>query len=134
MLGFDKALGVHPTMMALRSRRAGVLAANLANADTPNYKARDLDFSSALGAMNHGISKNVRHVSTTRKGHMGVGPSDALGAELLYRRPIQVSMDQNTVEIDVERAKFMDNSMRFQASLRFLDGKFSALRTAFRGE
>ena len=132
MLGFDKALGVHPTMMALRSRRAGVLAANLANADTPNYKARDLDFSNALAA--HGMSKNGQNVSMTRKGHIGVGSSDLLGAELLYRRPMQVSMEQNTVEIDVERAKFMENSMRFQASLRFLDGKFSALRTACRGE
>lgn len=129
MLGFDKALGVHPTMMALRSRRAGILAANLANADTPNYKARDLDFSSALGA-----AKGSRQLATTSRGHMPVGSADLLGAELLFRRPNQVSMDQNTVEVDIERAKFMDNAMRFQASLRFLDGKFSGLRSAFRGE
>jgi flagellar basal-body rod protein FlgB len=129
MLGFDNALGIHPTMMALRSRRAGVLAANLANADTPNYKARDLDFSSALGA-----AKSSANLSMTNRGHMSVGSADLMGAELLYRRPTQVSVDQNTVEVDVERAKFMDNSMRFQASLRFLDGKFSGLRSAFRGE
>lgn len=129
MLGFDKALGVHPTMMALCSRRAGVLAANLANADTPNYKARDLDFSSALGSM-----KEAGRITATSRRHMSIGSPDLLGAELLYRQPAQVSMDQNTVEVDIERAKFMDNSMRFQASLRFLDGKFSGLRSAFRGE
>ncbi len=129
MLGFDKALGVHPTMMALRSRRAGVLAANLANADTPNYKARDLDFSSALGSM-----KEAGRITAPSRRHMSIGSPDLLGAELRYRQPAQVSMDQNTVEVDIERAKFMDNSMRFQASLRFLDGKFSGLRSAFRGE
>ena len=129
MLGFDKALGVHPTMMALRSRRAGVLAANLANADTPNYKARDLDFSSALGA-----AKGAKQLATTSHRHMPLGSNTLMGAELLYRRPMQASMDQNTVEVDGERAKFMDNAMRFQASLRFLDGKFSSLRSAFRGE
>ena len=129
MLGFDKALGVHPTMMALRSRRAGVLAANLANADTPNYKARDLDFSSALG-----VAKGNSTLASTNRRHISIGAPGLMGAELLYRRPIQASMDQNTVEVDVERAKFMDNAMRFQASLRFVDGKFAGLRSAFRGE
>ena len=129
MLGFDKALGIHPTMAALRGRRAGVLAANLANADTPHYKARDLDFSGVLHA-----ERGANQLRTTQGQHFGVGGATTLGAELLYRTPQQVSMDQNTVEVDIERAKFMDNAMRFQASMRFLDGKFSGLRAAFRGE
>ena len=129
MLGFDKALGIHPTMAALRGRRAGVLAANLANADTPHYKARDLDFSGVLHA-----ERGANQLRTTKGQHFGVGGAATLGAELPYRTPQQVSMDQNTVEVDIERAKFMDNAMRFQASMRFLDGKFSGLRAAFRGE
>lgn len=129
MLGFDKALGIHPTMATLRSHRSAVIAANLANADTPNYKARDIDFSSALSGF-----KDANNLALTQRRHLSVGAEDMLGAELLYRRPAQVSMDQNTVEVDIERAKFMENAMRFQASLRFLDGKFSGLRAAFRGE
>ena len=129
MLGFDKALGVHPTMVALRARRAGVLASNMANADTPNYKARDLDFSSLL---NH--QAGARRLATTNTRHLPLGSTKLFGAELLYRTPMQPSMDQNTVEVDVERAKFMDNAMRYQASMRFLDGKFSGLRAALRGE
>ena len=129
MLGFDKALGVHPTTVALRARRAGVLASNMANADTPNYKARDLDFSSLLSH-----PTGARRLATTNARHLPLGPAKLFGAELMYRTPMQPSMDQNTVEIDVERAKFMDNAMRYQASMRFLDGKFSGLRAALRGE
>ena len=129
MLGFDKALGIHATMVSLRAERAGVLAANMANADTPNYKARDMDFSAVL----HGQT-DARNLAQTHRRHLSLGPANLHGAELLYRTPMQASMDQNTVEIDVERAKFMDNAMRYQASMRFLDGKFSGLRAALRGE
>ena len=129
MPGFDKALGVHPTMVALRARRAGVLATNMANADTPNYKARDLDFSGVLD-----MQLNTKRLATSNARHLPLGPKQLLGAELMYRTPLQASMDQNTVELDVERAKFMDNAMRYQASMRFLDGKFSSLRAALRGE
>ena len=129
MLGFDKALGIHPTMVSLRARRAGVLATNMANADTPNYKARDVDFS---GLLNKQIS--AKRLATSNAGHLPLGSANLLGAELMYRNPLQASIDNNTVEIDVERAKFMDNAMRYQASMRFLDGKFSSLRAALRGE
>ena len=129
MPGFDKALGVHPTMVALRARRAGVLATNMANADTPNYKARDLDFSKVLDTQ-----FDTKRLATSNTRHLPLGSKQLLGAELMYRTPLQASMDQNTVELDVERAKFMDNAMRYQASMRFLDGKFSSLRAALRGE
>ncbi|MEM7467161.1 MAG: flagellar basal body rod protein FlgB [Pseudomonadota bacterium] len=128
MINFDKALGVHPQMLTFRAQRAGVLAANLANADTPNYKARDLDFSAVLDA-----TKGRSMLQRTRSAHFEQG-SHGLKGELLYRTPMQASLDQNTVEVDLERAKFMENAMRYQASMRFLDGKFSGLRAALRGE
>ena len=129
MLGFDKALGIHPTMVSLRASRAGVLATNMANADTPNYKARDVDFSGVLDKQISG-----KRVATSNPRHLPLSSANLLGAELMYRNPLQASIDNNTVEIDVERAKFMDNAMRYQASMRFLDGKFSSLRAALRGE
>lgn len=129
MPSLDQALGIHPQALLLRAHRAEVLAANLANADTPNYRARDIDFRRVLSAHGGGAA-----LTTTHPGHFGVGVERLFGAELKYRTPMQPSLDQNTVDVSAERARFVDNSLRYQASLRFLDGRFSGLRLALRGE
>jgi flagellar basal-body rod protein FlgB len=129
MPSLDKALGIHPQALILRARRAEVLAANLANADTPNYRARDIDFRSVLSRQGGAMT-----LKTTQPGHMGAGSERLYGAELKYRVPTQPSLDQNTVDVSAERARFVDNSLRYQASLRFLGGRLSGLKLALRGE
>ncbi|MFT4561031.1 MAG: flagellar basal-body rod protein FlgB [Gammaproteobacteria bacterium] len=129
MPSLDQALGIHPQAMMLRAQRAELLAANLANADTPNYQARDIDFRAVLA----GSTSNGELTATHAK-HLGNTDSSMLGAEIMYRAPTQPSIDQNTVDVAAERARFLDNSLRYQASLRFLDGRFAGIKSALRGE
>ncbi|WAR44024.1 flagellar basal body rod protein FlgB [Methylomonas rapida] len=128
-INFDNALGIHPQALALREKRAETLAANLANVDTPDYKARDLDFKAVLSQT---LASNTR-LERTQAGHIG-GQSTVLGADLLYRNPQQPSLDGNTVEAHIEQAKYAENAVQYQASLRFINSKFSGLMTALRGE
>ncbi len=130
MFNLDQALGIHPLAAQLRSQRAELLAANLANADTPNYQARDLDFQAALEqAM--GAGDGLRR---TNEWHFALGDGGHGGVEILYRTPAQASFDQNSVDVQAERARFADNAVRYQATMRFLDSKFSGLVRAFRGD
>ena len=136
MPSFDTAFGIHQHAVALRSQRAEILAANLANADTPGYRARDVDFRQALAAAAPGQQQNPAagsglRVRTTHGGHLGPRGESAA---VRYRQPLQPSLDQNTVDAQAERAAFLDNAMRYQASLRFLNGRVSGLMTALRGE
>lgn len=129
----DAALGIHPQALAVRARRAEVLAANIANADTPNYKARDVDFRALLGAAQTQPA-NARLV-TTHAAHQ----SDALGTGaadggLRYRTPQQPSIDGNTVDPQTEYAQFAQNALQYQASLTFLGGRIKGLLTAIRGD
>lgn len=129
MPSLDQALGIHPQAMKLRAHRAQILAANLANADTPHYRARDIDFRSVLS--NAG---STTRLAATRAGHFSDAASGYGDIDLKYREPTQASLDQNTVDVAAERARFLDNSLRYQASLRFLDGKLSGIKSALRGE
>lgn len=126
----DNLFGIHATALKLRANRAELLAANIANADTPNYKARDIDFKHALklAANNSGdmVTTNARHITSAGTSKMG--------AEIMYRIPSQPSLDGNTVDLQTERSAFLENAMMYQASLRFLNGKISGLMTAIRGE
>ena len=127
-INFDQALGIYPQALAMRERRSEVLAANLANADTPGYKARDLDFKSIL-------KQNLLPAQTmerTQAGHFA--PQQLLEARLMYRNPNQVSLDGNTVEANVEQAKYAENAVQYQASLQFINNKFSGLMMALRGQ
>jgi flagellar basal-body rod protein FlgB len=128
-INFDNALGIHPQALALRERRSEILAANLANAETPFYKAQDLDFKSIL---NKEVSVNSSSLNRTHKGHMQGSHSGMPG--VMYRNPQQASLDGNTVEAHIEQGKFAENSVQYQASLTFLNAKFSGLRSAIRGE
>jgi flagellar basal-body rod protein FlgB len=127
-INFETALGMHPQALVLREKRGEVLAANLANADTPGYKARDMDFQSVLkGAMSSDLK-----LETTHQAH--IAPTQSyLEGNLLYRNPNQASLDGNTVEAHVEQAKYAENSVQYQASLRFINGRFNDLKTAIKG-
>jgi flagellar basal-body rod protein FlgB len=129
-INFERALGIHPQALVLREKRSEILATNLANADTPDYKARDLDFKSILQSS---LTSSSSHLERTQASHLA--PSNAmLGGELLYRNPTQASLDGNTVEEHVEQAKYAQNAVQYQASLEFINSKFSGLMTAIRGE
>ena len=112
-LSIDQAVNVQANALQARSRRAGVLAANIANADTPGYKARDIDFKSAMQAAERGVS-----LRTTSEAHMA--PDAAPGGDLKYRVPLQPSVDGNTVDGHVEKSEFLRNSTMYSASLSFL--------------
>ncbi|MDH5650111.1 MAG: flagellar basal body rod protein FlgB [Gammaproteobacteria bacterium] len=127
----DNALGIHQQALIVRAQRAQVLANNLANADTPGYQARDLDFKAMLaGAKSATETLSMR---TTRPGHVTGDASDFM-ENALYRIPLQSSIDGNTVDAQTEKAEFLQNAMSFQASFAFLNGKIRSLMTAIKGE
>jgi flagellar basal-body rod protein FlgB len=127
-INFDQALGIHPQALALREKRSTLIAANLANADTPNYKARDMDFKSLLKQSMPGAPS----IERTQAGHFA--PQPELDARVMFRNPTQVSLDGNTVEEHSEQARYAENAVQYQASLRFINGGFSDLMTALRGQ
>lgn len=131
-ISFDKALGIHESALRFRGERAAVLADNLANIDTPNYKARDLDFKQALSQQMKPAGRF--DVATTNDKHIPASALVGLGDDLLYRTPQQPSIDGNTVEDQIEHAEYMKNALAFQASFQFLNSKFQGLRSAIRGE
>ena len=128
----DKAMGIHETALYVRAKRSAVLSSNLANSDTPNYKARDIDFKSVL--RNAAGMQASGTLKTTNSKHIQPGGHDAKTAELLYRHPMQPSVDNNTVDAQIEKAKFAENAMQYQTSLSFLTGKIKGLTKALRGE
>lgn len=129
----DSALGIHPQALAVRARRAEILAANIANADTPNYKARDIDFRAVLGNARN-PSVNTR-LTGTHSMHLPVGKNtDSLEAALLYRNPQQPSIDGNTVDSQMEYSQFSQNALQYQSSLTFLSHRIKNLMTAIRGD
>ncbi|MEE4637541.1 MAG: flagellar basal body rod protein FlgB [Wenzhouxiangella sp.] len=129
-LNIDKHFGVHAQAVQLRSQRTELLAANIANADTPGYKARDLDFQSVLRR----TAETGEGLRVTHERHMlpnGAAPGQA---PVLYRVPIQPSLDGNTVDVQQEQAAFAENAVRYQASLEFLSGRVRGLITAIKGQ
>lgn len=122
--------GIHDDALMLRARRAEVLAGNIANADTPGFKARDIDFKSIL----KDIDQASQALHNTEVQHLASGSQSLGGVELQYRSPLQSSLDNNTVDLQAERSAFLENSMQYQASLRFVNGRISGLLTAIRGE
>ncbi len=134
-ISFDAALGIHQKAMLVRTQRAEVLANNIVNADTPNYKARDLDFKAMLGAAQSvdGGAKPLAMQATTQ-GHMDGVIEPGFAAELMFRQSLQPSIDGNTVDVQIEQAEYTKNAMDFQASFTFLNKKFQGLSKALRGE
>lgn len=132
-LAIDNALALHDDALRLRAERASVLASNIANADTPNYKARDMDFQAALKRTLDGQGMRPVSLAQTNAAHIAAQGVPVDG-ELLYRNPLQPSLDGNTVDPHVEHTKFAENAMRYQASLQFLGDRFRGLRSAIKGE
>lgn len=132
-ISFDAALGIHPQALLVRTKRAEVLANNIANADTPNYKARDIDFRAVLAAQSAHDVAPVK-LDVRQGGHQSGLINPDMAAELLYRNPTQPSIDGNTVDMQREQAEYAQNAMAFQASFIFLNRKFSGLMSAIKGE
>jgi flagellar basal-body rod protein FlgB len=139
-VNLDSYLGVHARALTLEAQRTELLAANMANADTPNYKARDIDFKAALAAAggDGGAGSNgALAMSSTSAAHLAsqsVDAADALGANLKYRVPMAPSLDGNTVDTQLEQAAFAENSVRYQATLTFLNARLKELMTAIVGQ
>jgi flagellar basal-body rod protein FlgB len=127
---FENVFGIHEQALLLHGQRVGILATNLANADTPNYKARDIDFSAVLS---HSDSAPLP-MNTTQGAHISMNDSNAPAADLKYRNPYQASLDGNTVEMPVEQAAFSENNVRYQASLMFINLKIAELQLALNGQ
>ncbi|HAL40240.1 MAG TPA: flagellar basal body rod protein FlgB [Polaromonas sp.] len=127
----DSFLRFHQEALNLRARRQEVLAANIAHADTPNFKARDFDFSSTLTqAVERGRQSQSLSMATTSSQHLAGEAQAGADADLMYRTPTQSSIDGNTVEMDVERVNFADNAMRYEANLTVLSSKIKSLLSA----
>ena len=113
----DDLFGIHGTALSLRSQRLAMLASNIANAATPGYKARDIDFSAALEAASSGEDAETAASSATR-----------------YRVPVMPSIDGNTVELSTEQTLFAENAVQYRATLSFLEGRITTVRRALKGE
>ncbi|AFP30590.1 MULTISPECIES: flagellar basal body rod protein FlgB [Marinobacter] len=134
-INFDSALGIHQYALQARVQRAEILANNLANADTPGFKARDIDFQAIMKRAQS--SASGFDMNTTNSGHMNEGggaPGSASDNDLLYRTPHQPSVDGNTVDAQQEQSRFMRNAMDYQASFQFLSSKFSGISKALTGQ
>jgi flagellar basal-body rod protein FlgB len=124
-----KALAHHEAALKLRALKNQALTANIANADTPNYKARDIDFRSAFAAAKSGEGT----LRTTSDQHVRSLSTNSLGVDLKYRMPMQPTLDGNTVETDVEQAEFAENALMYRATLAFLDGQLRSIKYALKG-
>jgi len=132
-INFNNALGLAPQALELLGQRTSVLANNIANADTPNYKARELPFQAMLKDAMHGADA-AQPMQLTQPNHIDATPAESIDGDLQYRVPLLPAIDGNTVDIHVEQAAFAENTLQFQASLRFLDNRFKGLISAIRGE
>lgn len=128
-IDINQVFAPHERVLTLASRRIELLAANMANADTPNYKARDIDFKAALAAADAGGSVALE---ATRPGHIQGAAAGGQPAAL-YRVPEQPSLDGNTVDAQKESAAIAETGTRYQASLAFLDMRIRGLRMAITG-
>ncbi len=134
-LSLDAYLGIQPEALQVQSRRMQVIADNLANVDTPNYKARDIDFKAVLAAATGGTAGANAPVTLEATQPDDIGGNDAAGGstELKYRVPLAPSLDGNTVNSELEQAAFAETSVRYQATLTFLSTSLQNLMTAITG-
>lgn len=138
----DAALNFHQTALRVRNQRQELLASNIANADTPQYKARDIDFQSAMKAAlqpnaTAGTATTNSALQQTNAGHMnGTGGSDYVSgaSDPLFRSVVQGSADGNTVDMDVERNAYVDNGIRYEASLTMIGGQIKKMLSAINGQ
>lgn len=118
----DNLFGIHGKALALRSQRLSLLASNIANASTPGYKARDIDFEAALKE------------ATAQNGGSATDVSKAADDQMGYRVPLQPSLDGNTVELSTEQTLFAENAVKYRTTLSFLEGRINTINRALKGE
>ncbi|QCR35779.1 flagellar basal body rod protein FlgB [Nissabacter sp. SGAir0207] len=124
----DAALRFQQEALNLRAQRQEILAANIANADTPGYQARDIDFASQLNkVMEKGRAGGGLALSVTSAHHIPAQANPAASLDLLYRVPDQPALDGNTVDMDRERTNFADNSLKYQTDLTVLGGQIKSM-------
>ena len=126
----DQETNFSQTALNLRAYRQELLASNIANADTPNFKARDIDFKTALAGALGTSSPNQLALTQTAPGHLSAPGGNRFGAQLQYRSEYQSSVDGNTVNMDIERAAFAENAVQTEAVLTFVRDKFKELTAA----
>ena len=122
--------------LQLRSERQRLIASNIANADTPGYIARDMDFAKTLKAAT-GSLPAAGALATSHAGHLGTGGAAGgakVAGELLYATPSQTNLDRNTVDMDRERASFADNAIKYEATLRFINSNVRTSLSAITGQ
>lgn len=129
----DETLSFQSKALGLRAYRQQILAGNIANADTPNYKARDFDFSVALKDAIAGRSSGDLPLATTAPGHIQGTAGSSGATRLMYRTPAQDSADGNTVDMDLERSAFSENALQYQAGLSFITHQLKMLTSAVQG-
>lgn len=131
----DDYLRFHETALSMRAQRQQLLASNIANADTPNYKARDVDFTSALQGALASAGKTPAALVNTNTAHIAGGAETGPGgAPLLYRGTVQGSVDGNTVDMDVERNQFTDNAIRYEVGIAMINSQIRGMLAAIQGQ
>jgi flagellar basal-body rod protein FlgB len=132
-----ESLNYHGQALALRSERQRLIAGNIANADTPGYAARDMDFAQALrqavGEPGSPVTP-IPALATSQAGHLAGSGTVRSEANLVYATPSQTNLDRNTVDMDRERANFADNSLRYEATLRFINSNVRTILGAITGQ
>lgn len=127
-------LDFQASALTLQAQRAKVLASNIANADTPNYQAKDFDFTQALSQATQAAGQSSNVPARTNPAHLPAQAVTGPAPVLQYRQPLQAALDGNTVDLDTERAAFAENSVRYEASLRFLNGQIRTMLSAINGQ
>ena len=133
MADLDPLFGIHAQALSVQRQRMEVLASNLANADTPHYQARDIDFAKVLAGTQENTGSTLALAATSAQ-HVQGSSSTSLTSPLSFRVPLQPSVDGNTVDEQVEQAAFADAALHYQASLSFLNGEVKGLMTAITGQ
>ena len=131
-ISFERAFSIHDDALLLRGRRSSILASNIANTDTPGYKARDIDFAAMLRSAS---TKQADRVVLTGTHRDHIAPqARGMQPALMYRNPLHPSLDGNSVDAHVEQSKFAENALMYQTSFTFLNGKVQGLMKALKGE
>ena len=130
---FDRQIQFHQTALNLQAHRQQLIASNIANADTPNFKAKDVDFRAALQGALQAATSTVP-LATTQSGHIQGGGAPTLEGLTGYRAELQSAADGNTVNMDVERAAFAENALHYEASVTFINGMLRSMNTAITGQ
>ena len=130
----SRLLDFHADALKLRAERQRVIASNVANADTPNYQARDFNFAKALSEATGNGGPTPGSLAATDAKHLNVNGSTASTVSLGWRLPVQTALDGNTVEVDAERARFAENTVKYEASLKFMNGQIKTMLAAIQGQ